>query len=48
MEGALNEYGVIIDRDDYTVDTEATRELRLGLLESRVDSPVPDICWGDS
>ncbi|GIT49654.1 MAG: N-methylhydantoinase B [Gammaproteobacteria bacterium] len=47
-EGALNEYGVIIDRDDYTVDTEATRELRRGLLESRMDSPVPDICWGDS
>ena len=47
-EGAVNEYGVIIDRDDYTVDTEATRELRRSLRESRMDTPVPDICWSDT
>ena len=47
-EGAVNEYGVIIDRGDYTVDTEATRELRRSLRESRMDTPVPDICWSDT
>ena len=46
-EGALNEYGVIIDLQAFSVDKQATCDLRNSLREARGDKPMTDISWSD-
>ena len=46
-EGALNEYGVIIDLQALSVDKQATCDLRNSLREARGDTPMADISWSD-
>jgi N-methylhydantoinase B len=46
-EGALNEYGVIIDLQALSVDKQATCDLRNSLREARGDNPMADISWSD-